>query len=294
MNRNLYRDVTDRILGELEKGALPWVKPWSAYAGPQNPHNAATGRPYSGCNVVLLWMAQAAAGYASPRFLTFKQAQELGGNVRKGERGHKVVYVNAFEREEENEGGTETRRIPFLREFTVFNIEQCENLPESATAGQPKAQNTEQRIELAEEFVTATRADVRHGEGQAYYRPNADYVMMPAFEAFKGASHYYATLFHEFGHWTGHESRLNRDLKNRFGSEAYAAEELIAELTSAFLCAEFGFDGDVRHAGYIQTWIELLKKDERAFFTAASAAQKAADHLRGLALSHGEITPLAA
>lgn len=140
--------------------------------------------------------------------------------------------------------------------------------------------------------MQATRADVRHGEGQAYYRPSADFVMMPAFEAFKSADHYYATMFHELGHWTGHGSRLARDLKNRFGSEAYAAEELVAELTSAFLCAEFGFDGDIRHAGYIQNWIAILKQDDRAFITAASAAQKAADYMRGLALA--EATPLAA
>jgi antirestriction protein ArdC len=145
---------------------------------------------------------------------------------------------------------------------------------------------------VAEDFVKATRADVRHGEGSAYYRPSADFVMMPGFITFKSADHYYATLFHELGHWTGSEKRLNRDLKNRFGSEAYAAEELVAELTSAFLCAEFGFDGDIRHAGYIENWIAILKKDERAFFTAASAAQKAADHLRGLALA--DLTLLAA
>lgn len=292
MTRNLYREVTDRILAEMRTGALPWVKPWSAYAGPQMPHNAATGRPYSGCNVVLLWMARTAGRYASPRFLTFKQAQELGGHVRRGERGHKVVFVNALEREEERDGETETRHIPFLREYTVFNVDQCENLPERVLIGEAKAQNTEERIATAEEFVSATRADVRHGEGSAYYRPSADFVMMPDFEAFKSASHYYATLFHELGHWTGHERRLARDLRNRFGLEAYAAEELVAELTSAFLCAEFGFDGDIRHAGYIAHWTALLQKNERAFFTAASAAQRAADHLRGLALA--DLTPLAA
>jgi antirestriction protein ArdC len=293
MNRNLYRDVTDRILGEMEKGALPWVKPWSGTTGSQMPHNAATGRAYSGCNVVLLWIAQAAGNFTSPRFMTFKQAQELGGNVRKGEKGHKIVYVNAFEKEETSDSGeAETRRIPFLREFTVFNLDQIENLPETITGSQTPAQNAEQRIDVAEDFVKATLADVRHGEGQAYYRPSADFVMMPDFITFKSADHYYATLFHELGHWTGSEKRLTRDLRNRFGSEAYAAEELVAELTSAFLCAEFGFDGDIRHAGYIQNWIAILKKDERAFFTAASAAQKAADHLRGLALA--DLTPLAA
>jgi antirestriction protein ArdC len=153
MTRNLCRAVTDRILAEMKAGALPWVRPWSEYAGPQMPHNAATGRPYSGCNVLLLWMAQTAASYASPRFLTFKQAQDLGGHVRKGERGHKVVFVNAFEREEDHDGATETRRIPFLREFTVFNVAQCENLPEHVLIGIAKAQNgiINQRQQLSRE-----------------------------------------------------------------------------------------------------------------------------------------------
>lgn len=195
------------------------------------------------------------------------------------------MFINAFEHEEERDGETETRRIPFLREFTVFNVDQCENLPEDVLMVEAKGLNTEERIEVAEQFVGATRANVRHGEASAYYRPTADFVMMPDFLAFKSASHYYATLFHELGHWTGHESRLARDLRNRFGSDAYAAEELVAELTSAFMCAEFGFDGDIRHAGYIQHWIALLQEDERAFFTAASAAQRAADHLRSLALA---------
>jgi antirestriction protein ArdC len=291
MTHNLYREVTDRVLAEITAGPPPWVKPWSGYASPQMPHNAMTGRPYSGCNIILLWMAQATGSYSSPRFITFKQAMELGGHIRKGERGYKVVFVNAFERAEERDGETETRRIPFLHEFTVFNIDQCENLPERILMAEAKAQNTEERIEVAEEFVSATRADIRHGEGSAYYRPTTDFVM-PDFLAFKSANHYYATLFHELGHWTGHESRLARDLRNRFGSDAYAAEELVAELTSAFLCAKFGFDGDIRHAGYIEHWIALLQKDERAFFTAASAAEKAAAHLRSLALA--DLTPLAA
>jgi antirestriction protein ArdC len=250
------------------------------------PCNAVTNRPYSGCNVVLLWMAQA-AGYALPRFLTFKQALEAGGNVRKGEHGFRVYFVKQLEvHEKDDQGSDETRPVPMMREYTGFNVAQCENLSDKVVNPQPvKVRNRDERNALADDFLASSRADIREGFGEAYYRPSDDYVSMPAFVAFKSADAFYNTAFHELGHWTGHKSRLDRDLKNRFGDRQYAAEELIAELAAAFLCAEFGFDNDLRHAGYIAHWIELLKADKRAFFTAASKAQAAADHLRGLALA---------
>jgi antirestriction protein ArdC len=224
MKRDLYAEVSTRIVAELEAGAAPWVKPWSATAGMNTPCNAVTNRPYSGCNVLLLWMAQT-AGYRTPRFLTFKQALQLGGNVRKGECGTKVYFVK--------------------------------------------------RLQVRD----------KGGHGEAFYVPSRDFISMPAFDAFKGADHFYNVAFHELTHWSGHKSRLDRNLTNRFGARNYAAEELIAELGAALLCAEFGFDGDVRNAGYITSWIELLKTDKRAFFTACSNASKAADYLRGLALA---------
>jgi antirestriction protein ArdC len=283
MARDLYADVSARIIGELEQGAAPWVKPWSATPGHNVPQNAVSGRPYSGCNVILLWLARN-RGWATPRFLTFKQAAEAGGHVRKGERGTKVYFVKQLRVKDEGDKA-DTRLIPMLREYTVFNVDQCEGLPESIRAGKPmRVRNPDTRDILADEFLRSTRADIREGHGEAYYVPSHDFISMPAFAAFKGADHFYNVVFHELTHWTGHKSRLDRDLKNRFGSRAYAAEELVAELGAAFLSAEFGFDGDVRNAGYIATWIELLKADKRAFFTAASKAWKAADYLRGLAL----------
>jgi len=245
-----------------------------------------SNRPYSGCNVVLLWMAQA-AGYRTPRFLTFKQALELGGHVRKGERGTKVYFVKQLQvRDQGADDTSSTRLVPMMREYTVFNVDQCENLPDHINTGKPmRVRNPDTRDELADEFLRSTGADIREGHGEAYYIPSRDFISMPAFEAFKGAAHFYSTAFHELGHWSGHQSRLARDLRHRFGERAYAAEELIAELCAAFLCAEFGFDGDVRSAGYIASWIELLKADKRAFFTACSQASKAADYLRGLALT---------
>jgi antirestriction protein ArdC len=172
-----------------------------------------------------------------------------------------------------------------MREYTVFNVDQCEGLPDSVATGKPaRIRNPDARDELADQFLRSTGADIREG-GEAYYVPSRDFISMPAFEAFKGADHFYGTAFHELVHWSGHQGRLDRDLKNRFGSRNYAAEELIAELGAAFLCAEFGFDGDLRHAGYLATWIDLLKADRRAFFTACSQASKAADYLRGMALA---------
>jgi antirestriction protein ArdC len=241
VNSDLYASVTARIVAELEQGAAPWIKPWSATAGANTPCNAVSNRPYSGCNVILLWMAQA-AGYRTPRFLTFKQALELGGNVRKGEHGTKVYFVKQLQvRDQDADHETATRLVPMLREYTVFNVDQCDNLPDSIITGKPmRVRNREARDELADAFLRSTGADIREGHAEAYYVPSRDFISMPAFEAFKGADQFYNVAFHELVH----RSRLDRDLQNRFGSKSYAAEELIAELGAAFLCAEFGFDGD--------------------------------------------------
>jgi antirestriction protein ArdC len=283
---DLYANVTARILAELERGAAPWVKPWSATPGQNVPQNAVSNRPYSGCNVILLWLTRG-HGWPTPRFLTFKQAQEAGGSVRKGEHGTKVYYWKQLAIKEEGENGKkEDKLIPMIREYTVFNVAQCEALPASIVEGKPaRVRNPDTRDPLADDFLAASGAAIREGQGEAYYAAGADFISLPAFDAFKGADHFYGVAFHELTHWTGHKARLDRDLKGRFGQSAYAAEELIAELGAAFLTAEFSFDGDVRHAGYIETWIGLLRSDKRAFFTAASKAQAAADYLRGLALA---------
>jgi antirestriction protein ArdC len=286
MKRDLYAEVSARIVAELEAGAAPWIKPWSATPGANTPCNAVTNRPYSGSNVVLLWMAQA-AGYRTPRFLTFKQALDVGGHVRKGERGTKVYFVKQLQvRDKGADDDDATRVVPLLREYTVFNVDQCENLPERIVAPSAvKPRNSDERSAEIDEFLACTGANIREGSGEAYYLPGADFISLPRFEAFKSAAHFYSTAFHELAHWCGHKSRLARDLRHRFGERAYAAEELVAELCSAFLCAEFSIDGDLRHAGYLENWIGLLKADTRAFFTACSKAQAAADFLRGLALA---------
>jgi antirestriction protein ArdC len=284
MKRDLYSEVTARIVAELEAGAAPWIKPWSATAGMNTPCNAVTNRPYSGCNVVLLWMAQA-AGYRTPRYLTFKRALEFG-NVRKGERGTRVYFVKQLQvRDEGREDEQAKRIVPMMREYCVFNVDQCEGLPDRIrSAGEVKPRNRDERDATIDDFLACSGATIREGAGEACYRPSDDFISLPRFEAFSSAAHFYGVTFHELGHWTGHKSRLGRDLRSRFGERAYAAEELVAELCAAFLSAEFSIDGDLRHAGYIASWIGLLKADPSAFFTACSKAQAAADFLRGLAL----------
>ena len=261
--RDLYADVSARIIAELEAGAAPWVKPWSATPGANTPCNAVTNRPYSGCNVVLLWMAQS-AGYRTPRYLTFKQALGVRRARPQGRARHAGLFREATPGPRERDGRRieATRVIPMMREYTVFNVDQCENLPGRVmTLGEIKPRNTDERDATIDEFLACSGATIREGFGEAYYRPGDDFISLPRFEAFKSAAAFYGVAFHELGHWTGHKSRLARDLRNRFGEKAYAAEELVAELCAAFLCAEFSIDGDLRHAGYIHSWIGLLKAD---------------------------------
>ena len=284
MKRDIYSEVSARIIGELEAGAAPWIKPWSATPGANTPCNAVTNRPYSGCNIVLLWMAQN-ADYRTPRYLTFKQALELGGNVRRGEHGHTVFFVKRLQVQDKEGDDGDTKIVPMMKSYTVFNLDQCEGLPDRVLMpGEIKPRNPDARDATIDDFLACSGATIREGAGEAYYRPSDDLISLPRFEAFKCAANFYGVAFHELGHWTGHKSRLDRDLRSRFGERAYAAEELVAELCAAFLSADISIDGDLRHAGYIQSWIGLLKADNRAFFTAASRAQAAADFLRGLAL----------
>jgi antirestriction protein ArdC len=288
---DLYQNVTARILSELETGTAPWVKPWSATPGHNVPSNAKTGVGYRGCNIVLLWMVS--HRFTSPRFVTYVQAKEMGGHVKKDEHGFQIVKViTGIDKKRKNADGSDAT-YQSMKYFTVFNVDQCEGL--NLAAVEPvKSNNPDERDATIEEFIAASGADYREGKGgdRAFYATAGDFVAMPAFEAFKSAASYYGTAFHELGHWTGNAKRLNREFGKRFGDKAYAAEELVAELTAAFLCAEFNVNGELRHAGYIQNWITLLKEDNKAFFTAASAAQKAADYLRQAVLANE--LPLAA
>ena len=286
---DIYSRITNRIIADLEQGTRPWHRPWSvAHAEGRIVRPLRhSGIPYRGINVVMLWSAAVAAGYTCPTWLTFKQAIELGGNVRKGERGELVVYANSITRTETDTKGEETEReIPFLKGYTVFNAEQCDGLPAHYTARpEAPALTPLQRIERADRFFAATGADIRHGGTRAYYAEGSDHVQMPPFETFESAESHAATLAHELTHWTKHRTRLDRDMgRVKWGDEGYAREELVAELGAAFLCADLGVTPDVRddHAAYIATWLKVLKEDKRLIFSAASHAQRAADYLHGL------------
>ena len=272
---SLYERVTNGIVADLERGAAPWLRPWKNGASTGiMPQNAATGRPYSGVNILLLWAARDASGWLTPGFMTFQQALAKGGCVRKGEKGTHIIFTKRFTVKEDDD----EKQVAMARTYVVFNVAQIDGL-QPETTQEPVLTRPDT---AADRFVKATGAQIRIGGNMAAYIPSKDFIAMPEMRQFISEASFIATLCHELGHWTAHETRLNRDLKNRFGGKAYAAEELIAELTSAFLCAHLGIEGELRHAGYIATWIVLLKEDNRAIFTAASKASQAATYLRKL------------
>jgi antirestriction protein ArdC len=286
---DIYIRITDKIVADLEKGSKPWLRPWSVEhtEGRISRPLRFSGIPYQGINVIMLWAAATVKGYSNPHWLTFRQAMELGGNVRKGETGELVVYADRIKRTETDAKGEQAEHeIPFLKGYTVFNVEQCENLPAKYTGRieQPILSPME-RLEGADRFFAATGADIRHGGTRAYYAEGSDFVQMPPFETFCDAESYAATLAHELTHWTKHDKRLARDMgRTKWGDEGYAREELVAELGSAFLCADLGITPETRagHAAYIASWLKVLKDDKRFIFSAASHAQRAADYLHSL------------
>lgn len=287
--KNVYTRVTERIIADLEQGVRPWMRPWSAgqlaerIARPLR-HNRT---PYRGINIIMLWIAGTAAGFTSPTWMTYRQAHELGGQVRKGEKGSPVVYANTITCTEEGDDGTETEReIPFMKGYTVFNVEQIDGLDSSYyVQPAPRFTTSFARIDQAERFFAATGADIRHAGTSAFYAQDPDYVQLPPAEAFADPQSYYATLAHELAHWTKHPSRLDRNFgRKRWGDEGYAREELVAELTAAFLCADLEITPEVRedHAAYIGSWLKVLRNDNRAIFAAAAHAQRASAYLHGL------------
>lgn len=283
----LYDEITDKIIAELEAGRVPWVQPWGTEAAKAQlsmPRNAASARPYSGINVLILWGAVIERGFSGQSWLTFRQALALGGHVRKGERGITVVYADRFvpadERRRARETGEEAQAVPFLKRFTVFNTDQCDGLSAdvATTAPMPLPGMIEPQVEA---LIKATGIDFRVGGNRAFYMPAEDYVQVPPPAAYFEPINWHRTALHELGHASGHPSRLNRDLGGSYGTKKYAFEELIAELCAAFSCASLGIVPTVRHADYIGSWLEVLREDNRAIVRAASQASKAADYLLG-------------
>ena len=281
---NLYETITAKIVTALEDGVIPWAKPWDAVKYGVH-RNAVTNRAYRGMNIMLLNLVAMAQGYVDPRWLTFRNAETLGGNVRKGEKGVTVIFWKFLAKrgqvdddglipEPEDDGGQERKVIPFARAYTVFNVEQCEGL--DLPALEPAEVEEEETNELAETILTLPV--IKHGGGRAFYSASADVIIMPPRSVFETLDLYYGTAFHEIAHWTGHPTRLSRTFGKRFGDRDYAFEELVAEIGAAFLGAHAAIPfEEMRHPEYINSWLEILKDDSKAIFTAAAKAQGAAD-----------------
>lgn len=287
---DIYSRITDPIIEDLSSGVRPWMKPWNA----ENTGGRITrplrynGQPYSGMNVLLLWSEQMSRGFASSMWMTFKQALELGAVVRKGETGSTVVFASRFTKSQaDGKGGEVDREIPFLKAYSVFNVEQIDGLPEHYHVRPVPVEDHVERIDQVDRFFRNTGAVIHHGGSQAYFSPVTDHIQMPPFETFKDAASYYATLSHEATHWTADQNRVGRDL-SRYAKDRSerAREELIAELGSCFLCADLGIVPELEprpdHAAYLQSWLEVLSNDKRAIFQAAAHAQRAAAFLHGL------------
>ena len=317
-----YQMVTDAIVAALEDGTAPWVKPWDA--GRANPHNGDSKHTYQGINVWLTWIAMQKNGWTDPRFYTFKQAKKLNGfnkkgkgwehesgerpeggpyGVMKGSKGTKITFWKFLDQEVKDmdgnvvldpEGNPKMRRRPMLRLFTVFNHQQINWLEgkEPKTGGQHNDINPETACADACALLEAVGAKVSLGGSEASYSPSGDDICLPKPESFNSAEDFVSTSFHEHAHWTGAKGRCDRKLDgNRFGEELYAMEELVAELTSAFLCSEFGVQGRLQHAEYIANWLKVLKGDKYAIFTAAREGRKAAEFIKGLAAGRKPAAP---
>ena len=241
------------------------------------PRNAVTTRQYSGINVLILWTSAQAMGFTSSRWLTFNQARDAGGNVRKGEKGTAIVYASTFVPESERAKGDDAKSVAFLKTFVVFNLDQIDGL--DALRGSDVAPTECETVAAGEALIAAQGIEIRHGGDRAYYAPSQDIIAIPHHAAFHEPINYYRTAFHELGHATGHKSRLDRKILNEFGSKDYAKEELVAEMSSAFVCASLGIIPTVRHADYIGAWLSVLREDNKAVFRAASQASRAADWL---------------
>jgi antirestriction protein ArdC len=291
MRVDIYARITDRIVVSLEEGVRPWVQPWNAghLEGRITRPLRHNGEPYSGINVLLLWTETVSRGFRSPTWMTFRQAAELGAHVRKGETGSTVVYANSIKKTETAENGDEVERdIAFLRAYTVFNVEQIDDLPDGyrpSPAADPKTGLN--RITAADAFFSATGAVIRHGGDKAFYAPGPDLIQMPPIETFRDVESYYATLAHEGVHWTGARHRIDRDL-SRYAKDKTerAREELVAELGAVFLSADLGIVPEMEpradHASYIASWLDVLRNERRFIFSAAAHAQRAVAYLHDL------------
>jgi antirestriction protein ArdC len=283
IRNDLYQRITDQIIAQLEKGAAPWQRPWATIGGGL-PRNVVSRKPYRGINTLLLWSAAEEHGYESNLWATYRQWDMLGGHVNRGQHGTKITYWNVTTQTtiDQRTGEEKEERRFFCKEYTVFSLDQCggEALDRFRVV-RPVRDFID--FQPAEKAIAATAAKIHHGGNRAFFNTREDYIQLPLKTAFDGEGGYYATVLHELAHWTGHESRLNRiDKLARFGDKSYSAEELVAELAGAFLTAALGVPNERtldNAAAYLGHWLEVLKSDSRAIFTAATAASAAADYV---------------
>jgi antirestriction protein ArdC len=280
---DLYNRITDKIIAQLENGAAPWQRPWTTIGGGL-PMNVVSRKPYRGINTLLLWDAADEHGYEPNLWGTYRQWDMLGGHVNRGEHGTRITYWNVVTDTVFNKstGKDEEQRRFFCKEYTVFNLAQAGG---TALDRFRVVRPVREFIDFgpAEKAITATGAEIRHGGNRAYFDTLNDHIQLPIKAAFENEAAYYATALHELAHWTGHESRLHRiDKLARFGDRSYSAEELVAELAGAFLTAALGIPNERTidtASAYLAHWLEVLRSDNRAIFTAATAASAAADYV---------------
>ena len=274
---SVYDSVTNNIIAKLEQGIAPWIKPWQAGSNGGADKNIVSGKEYQGVNRLILGMS----GYSSPIWGSFKQWQEKGGNVKKGEKGTQIVFYSQVAKKEikANDPNPENGTYAMLKAYYVFNLDQIEGIEYDKPAPQLPDFNP---IPALDDRIIKTGAQISHGGGRAFYRPSSDSITLPEKTAFLSEKHYYATALHELTHWSGAPHRLDRTKGKRFADSAYAFEELVAEMGAAFLCADYGIQGDLQHADYIGNWLQCLKNDNKAIFNASALAQKAADYINGL------------
>lgn len=280
--KNVYQQVTDEITRAVEKGAGSFEMPWHRISIGR-PKNAFTSQPYSGVNVLTLWVAGEQKGYGSELWATYKQWELLGGQVQKGEKGTPIIFYRKYEPVKVEDEKVDDRPRYFARSSRVFNSDQVGGY----STPKKEVKSLVDIINQAEEVVGSTGADIRHGGDRAFYHHGEDFIRIPEKELFKGTKtssateSYYAVLFHELTHWTGHEARLDRDMTGRFGDESYAMEELVAELGAAFLCADLEVANSPRedHAAYIANWLQVMQNDPKAIFTASRKASEGAGYV---------------
>jgi antirestriction protein ArdC len=282
--RDIYQEVTDRIIASLEKGTVPWHQPWKNLGADSRPRNVRSGKPYRGINVFLLGLAALEGGYSDPRWGTYKAITEKGGQIRKGEKGtHVILWKRIPKRDAEPDENGRVPQVMFLRDYTVFNVEQADGIEPLPTVELPEHERIGQAQALVEDYLDGRGPAYSFGGDQAYYAPSLDSVRIPLLGQFENAPFYYKTLFHELAHSTGHPSRLKRYVAGGFAIEPYAKEELVAEMTAAMLCGLSGIEDETHEnsASYIANWLSALKDDKKLVVQAAAQAQKAADLVVG-------------